>query len=167
MIFRKPFSKPFTYAVQEIAPPVSGGAIGRPCGTTEEIRKPMLLGQSGYCVVADTFVRALPYIVRDQATSPSSLTNSCTCSTCHCNMSQPSRIPLPHRKIFNSYLATAGVTRHMMLPTSSATSSAPVRSTATPTGRPCASPCSLTKPVNTSSGGPAGRPSTNGTKITL
>ena len=55
----------------------------------------------------------------------------------------------------------------MVLPTSSATSSAPGRSIATPTGRPSASPASLTKPVRTSVGCPEGRPSANGTKITL
>jgi FAD dependent oxidoreductase len=63
--------------------------------------------------------------------------------------------------------ASADVTRQTTLPTSSATSSAPVRSTATPTGRPSASPFSARKPVRTSSGMPTGRPSRNGTKITL
>jgi len=55
----------------------------------------------------------------------------------------------------------------MQLPTSSATSSAPLRSMATPTGRPRARPSSSTKPVRTSSGGPDGSPARNGTKITL
>ena len=58
-------------------------------------------------------------------------------------------------------------TRHTALPTSSATSSAPVRSSATPTGRPCASPAADRKPVSTSIGAPDGRPSANGTKTTL
>jgi uncharacterized protein DUF1194 len=61
----------------------------------------------------------------------------------------------------------AGVTRQTTLPTSSATSSAPLRSMATPTGRPNASPSLLRKPVRMSTGMPAGRPSLNGTKITL
>src|SRR5262245_31402760 len=61
----------------------------------------------------------------------------------------------------------AGVTRQIVLPTSSATSSAPDLSIATPTGRPCASPASLKKPVRTSSGWPEGRPPSKGTKITL
>ena len=55
----------------------------------------------------------------------------------------------------------------MVLPTSSATSSAPDLSIATPTGRPIASPFSLTNPVNTSIGCPDGMPCANGTKITL
>src|SRR6187455_1047128 len=67
----------------------------------------------------------------------------------------------PHR------VATAEVTRHTVLPTSSATSRAPFESTATPTGRPRALPSSSTNPVSTSSGSPLGRPSANGTKITL
>ncbi len=58
-------------------------------------------------------------------------------------------------------------TRHTTFPTSSATSSAPRVSIATPTGRPIASPFSLTNPVSTSIGMPAGLPSLNGTKITL
>ena len=61
----------------------------------------------------------------------------------------------------------AGVTRHIVLPTSSATSSAPFLSSRTPTSRPCASPLSLRKPVSTSCGPPDGLPSLNGTKITL
>ena len=47
---------------------------------------------------------------------------------------------------------SAGVTRQMRLPTSSATSSAPRPSTATPTGRPSALPSSSRKPVRISSG---------------
>ena len=42
-------------------------------------------------------------------------------------------------------VAAAGATRHTILPTSSATSSAPERSMATPTGRPCAVSSSLHK----------------------
>ena len=63
--------------------------------------------------------------------------------------------------------ASAGVTRHTLLPTSSATSNAPVRSITTPTGRPRASSSLSRKPVSTSTGLPAGRPLANGTKITL
>src|SRR5688500_7524448 len=59
------------------------------------------------------------------------------------------------------------VTRQMVLPTSSATSSAPRPSMATPTGRPIASPFSRTNPVSRSTGMPDGLPSANGTKITL
>src|SRR6185503_686739 len=59
------------------------------------------------------------------------------------------------------------VTLHTAFPTSSATSSAPRASTATPTGRPIASPPSRTKPVRTSTGAPDGLPFVNGTKITL
>src|SRR5688572_24205833 len=58
-------------------------------------------------------------------------------------------------------------TRQITFPTSSATSNAPRLSIATPTGRPMASPFSLTNPVNTSIGGPAGLPAVNETKITL
>ena len=54
-----------------------------------------------------------------------------------------------------------------VLPTSSATRSAPDLSTATPTGRPCASPASFKNPVRISSGGPEGRPPSNGMKTTL
>src|SRR5690606_13862012 len=61
----------------------------------------------------------------------------------------------------------AGATRQPASPTSSATSRAPRRSAATPTGRPIASPFSLRKPVSTSCGGPSGRPSRKGTKMTL
>lgn len=61
----------------------------------------------------------------------------------------------------------AAATRHTALPTSSATSSPPLASSATPTGRPQASPSSLTKPVSTSSGMPCGLPLANGTKMTL
>src|SRR3982074_871375 len=49
----------------------------------------------------------------------------------------------------------APLTRQIVLPTSSATSSAPLVSIATPTGRPRASPPSLTKPGSTSLGSPA------------
>ena len=52
------------------------------------------------------------------------------------------------------------VTRQTVLPTSSATSRAPLRVDATPTGRPRALPSSSTKPASTSSGRPAGLPST-------
>jgi hypothetical protein len=62
---------------------------------------------------------------------------------------------------------SAAVTRQIRLPTSSATSSAPCRSKTTPTGRPSASPAALRNPVSTSTGSPAGRPSSKGTKITL
>src|SRR5690606_28224454 len=61
----------------------------------------------------------------------------------------------------------AGGTRPTAPPTSSATRRAPRPSTATPTGRPIASPFSLRKPVSTSCGGPSGRPSRKGTKMTL
>jgi hypothetical protein len=57
--------------------------------------------------------------------------------------------------------------RHTVLPTSSATNSAPCLSIRTPTGRPRAWPLSLRKAVNTSSGLPEGFPLANGTKITL
>ena len=53
-----------------------------------------------------------------------------------------------------SALFAVGVTRHTTLPTSSATNSAPARSTATPTGLPWASPLSLRNPLRTSSGDP-------------
>ena len=59
------------------------------------------------------------------------------------------------------------VTRQIVFPTSSATSSDPVLSIATPTGRPIASPFSLMNPPRTSVGGPAGLPPRKGTKITL
>jgi len=59
------------------------------------------------------------------------------------------------------------VTRQMAFPTSSATSSAPCRSIATPTGRPMASPSSVTNPERTSIGSPAAALPANGTKITL
>src|SRR5205085_117979 len=63
--------------------------------------------------------------------------------------------------------APAAPTRQTVLPTSSATSRPPRRSMATPTGRPRAWPSGITKPVSTSTGGPAGTPSTNGTNTTL
>src|SRR5467141_893998 len=66
-----------------------------------------------------------------------------------------------------AYLAAdfaAGVTRHTVLPTSSATSSAPCLSILTPTGRPRASPLPLRNPVSTSCGLPEGLPSANGRK---
>jgi hypothetical protein len=44
------------------------------------------------------------------------------------------------------------VTRHTVLPTSSATSNAPLLSIMTPTGRPAASPRAFTKPVSTTTG---------------
>jgi hypothetical protein len=61
----------------------------------------------------------------------------------------------------------AKVTRQITLPTSSATSSAPRASIATPTGRPSASPFSLRNPVSTSTGAPDGLPAAKGTKTTL
>jgi hypothetical protein len=61
----------------------------------------------------------------------------------------------------------AALTRQTVLPTSSATSSAPRESIATPTGRPRASPSSLRKPVSTSTGVPAGLPPAKGTKTIL
>ncbi len=60
-----------------------------------------------------------------------------------------------------------GVMRHTVLPTSSATRSAPAASTATPTGRPIALPCVSTKPERITSGSPEGRPLAKGTKTTL
>jgi len=51
----------------------------------------------------------------------------------------------------------AALTRHTLLPTSSATSSAPLLSSASPTARPLAWP-PLRKPVTTSIGFPAGLP---------
>lgn len=54
-------------------------------------------------------------------------------------------------------------TRQMTLPTSSATSKAPLRSIATPTGRPSALPLSSRKPVSTSTGRPLGCASEKGT----
>src|SRR3978361_545782 len=57
----------------------------------------------------------------------------------------------------------AAVTRQTVFPTSSAMSTAPVRSGATPTGRPFVWASSETKPVTTSWGGPLGRPSRKGT----
>src|SRR3954469_11389784 len=57
--------------------------------------------------------------------------------------------------------------RQTALPVSSATSSAPVRSSATPTGRPrTVSLSSPRNPVTTGTGLPSGRPFTSGTKIT-
>lgn len=72
----------------------------------------------------------------------------------------------PARRGPGNYRAAA-VTRQTLLPTSSATNKAPCLSMATPTGRPRASPSSLTKPVSTLTGSPAGLPPLNGTKITL
>jgi hypothetical protein len=54
-------------------------------------------------------------------------------------------------------------TRQITLPTSSATSNAPLRSIATPTGRPSALPVSSRNPVSTSTGGPLGCASEKGT----
>lgn len=65
------------------------------------------------------------------------------------------------------HASSYGVTCHTALPTSSATSNAPVFATATPTGRPCASSFSSRKPVSTSSATPLGIPLVKGTKITL
>lgn len=48
--------------------------------------------------------------------------------------------------------APGALTRQMTLPTSSATSSAPVRSAVTPTGRPIALPSESRNPVSTSTG---------------
>ena len=60
------------------------------------------------------------------------------------------------------------VTRQMVFPASSAISSAPVRSSASPTGRPRTVAMSgARKPVTTSIGIPLGRPSMNGTNTTL
>jgi hypothetical protein len=56
----------------------------------------------------------------------------------------------------------AAETRQTLLPVSSAINSPPLPSTARPTGRPRALSPSTRKPVTTSSGGPEGRPSTNG-----
>lgn len=61
----------------------------------------------------------------------------------------------------------AALTRQTVFPTSSATSSAPRESTATPTGRPRALPPTSRKPVSTSTGAPDGLPPVNGTKTTL
>ena len=61
----------------------------------------------------------------------------------------------------------AALTRQTVFPTSSATSSAPRESMATPTGRPLASPSSLRKSVSTSTGKPDGLPPAKGTKTTL
>lgn len=61
----------------------------------------------------------------------------------------------------------SAATRHTALPTSSATSSPPRWSSATPTGRPSALPSSLRKPVSTSRGRPCGLPSTKDTNTTL
>src|SRR3569833_1013846 len=60
-------------------------------------------------------------------------------------------------------LPPVAVTRHTVFPTSSAISSAPVLSTASPTGRPRAWLSLLRKPVTTSCAMPSGLPSLNGT----
>jgi glutathione synthase/RimK-type ligase-like ATP-grasp enzyme len=60
----------------------------------------------------------------------------------------------------------AALTRQIVLPTSSATSSAPRESMATPTGRPLALPSSSRKAVSTSIGTPDGLPPVKGTKTT-
>jgi len=57
----------------------------------------------------------------------------------------------------------AAATRQIVLPTSSAISSAPRPSTATPTGRPRARSSASRKPVSRSRGAPAGLPDSNGT----
>jgi len=59
------------------------------------------------------------------------------------------------------------VTHQMVLPTSSATNSAPRLSMTTPTGRPITLPSDLMKPVKTSNGSPDGIPAVNDTKMTL
>ena len=59
------------------------------------------------------------------------------------------------------------LTRQTVFPTSSATSSAPTRSTATPTGRPWVSPPPARNPVRKSCAIPEGRPPAKGTKTTL
>ena len=76
---------------------------------------------------------------------------------------------LPPRGSLAAYLVPveAAVTRQIALPTSSATSTPPPASTATPTGRPRALPSSPTNPSSTVSGGPEGRPFENGTNTTL
>src|SRR5690242_11834876 len=74
---------------------------------------------------------------------------------------------LPARPSYRVACAADGVRRQTVLATSSATRSAPARSTATPTGRPRASPFWFRKPVRMSTGGPLGRPSLNGTNTTL
>jgi len=61
----------------------------------------------------------------------------------------------------------SGVTRQITLPTSSATSSAPRLSKATPTGRPQASSCGERNPVRRSTGLPDGRPFSKGISTTL
>lgn len=73
----------------------------------------------------------------------------------------------PHSRTFRRLAQCRALTRQITLPTSSATSNAPWRSSATPTGRPNALPSSLKKPVKTSIGKPAGLPALKGTKITL
>ncbi len=59
------------------------------------------------------------------------------------------------------------VTRQTVSPRSSAISSAPALSTASPTGRPCALPLVPTKPVTTSCVLPAGLPPAKGMYTTL
>src|SRR5690606_29664908 len=61
----------------------------------------------------------------------------------------------------------AGVMRQIVFDKSSATISAPFGSTVTPTGRPRVVPSLSRNPVTKSTGGPAGRPSRNGTNTTL
>ena len=60
----------------------------------------------------------------------------------------------------------AAAARQMTLPTSSATSSPPRPSSATPTGRPCARPSASRNPLSTSMGSPFGLPSANATNTT-
>src|SRR6185503_13296159 len=66
-----------------------------------------------------------------------------------------------------SALRSAPLTRHIVLPVSSATSRPPCVSRATPTGRPYASPLSARNPLKTSTGGPEGMLPAKGTKITF
>ena len=78
--------------------------------------------------------------------------------------------PLPFAKM--SSISALGsqlrrLTRQMTLPTSSATSSAPLLSIATPTGRPIALLSGPIKPVRISCGRPLGLPFRKGTKTTL
>lgn len=86
-----------------------------------------------------------PCVSRNQLVVPAGLRKRSTC---------------PSQRAF-------GVTRQITLPTSSATSSAPRLSDATPTGRPCALPSASRNPSSTVIGGPLGLPSANGTNNTL
>jgi len=77
------------------------------------------------------------------------------------------RLVIERIRAWRRFAVLRGVTRQIVLPTSSAMRSAPDLSTATPTGRPCASPASFKNPVRMSSAGPEGRPPSNGMKTTL